>query len=244
MSVDKPNYTQIPNLLLDDFMADMDGSELKVTLAIARQTFGYHRDRHNLSIAELQKMTGLSKQGVVNGIDAGMKRGLITRSDGKRGGFVYEINVDPTSQINGHVKKVDMSTCQINGQEPVKIVDITSQISRQELVKIVDSATPTLKKEKETLKETDKEMGEDHLLSIILVELSRELAAHSPAHEWLKGCRLQKVSEIVYHLHVLDAKGADWLSQQLAVQIGKKLSVLVKRRVDLEIVCTEMEVMA
>jgi hypothetical protein len=34
MGIDKPNYTQIPNLLLDDLMMHMGEAELKVTLLL------------------------------------------------------------------------------------------------------------------------------------------------------------------------------------------------------------------
>lgn len=175
MSIDKPNYTQIPNTLLDDLMMLMDGAELKVTLAIARQTFGFHRERHSLSLSELQGLTGLSKQGVINGVDAGAKRGTIARSKGRRGGFVYELIINVTSQINGLVNGVDKSTSQksgqvddaseatsqINGLAPVNLLDSTSQKSGQELVNGVDSATPMLNKEKESIKETQKGEEED-----------------------------------------------------------------------------------
>lgn len=163
MGVDKPNYTQIPNTLLDDLMMLMDGAELKVTLAIARQTFGYHRERHSLSLSELQGLTGLSRQGVINGVDAGEKRGTIARGKGRRGGFVYELIIDTTSQINGLVKKVDTSTSQksrLVETELVQKVDQTSQENGLELVNKVDLATPMLNKEKETIKEnTEKEEG-------------------------------------------------------------------------------------
>jgi DNA-binding transcriptional ArsR family regulator len=81
----------------------------------------------------------------------------------------------------------------------------------------------------------------DQLLSIILDELSRELASYSPAHQMLKGSSLIQVSEIVYQLRVRDAKGAEWLNQQVAGAIRKKLCVLVSKRVDLEIVSLESE---
>jgi len=97
----------------------------------------------------------------------------------------------------------------------------------------------------ETSSKTSSEKGSDadtdKMLSTMLQELGREVAPHSPAHEWLKGCRLVKVSGMVYRLHVLDAKGVEWLSQQLAEQLRKKLSVLVGKRVDLEIVSAEKE---
>lgn len=94
---------------------------------------------------------------------------------------------------------------------------------------------------KNSLIRTDEEKEEIDLLLIILDELSRELAQQSPAHEWLKGCCLLKESETVYELVVLDAKGAQWVRHQLKDSIRKKLSGLVGKRVDLEIVSLEKE---
>lgn len=151
MGVDKPNYTQIPNLLLDDLLMLMSDAEMKVTLAIARRTFGYHRDKVEISISQLQEITHLSKQGVINGINAGLERGTITRSEGKRGGFVYELIINgehpSTSQPSGLVNQVDRSSTSQRSRPPlVNFVDITSQPSRQVLVNEVDINTPTLKK--------------------------------------------------------------------------------------------------
>lgn len=94
---------------------------------------------------------------------------------------------------------------------------------------------------KNSLIKTKEEMGEAQLLSIILAELGRELPSYSPAHEWLKGCALIRVSEIVYELRVAHADGAEWLNERLANLIRKKLDVLVGKRVDLEIVSLESE---
>lgn len=150
MGVDKPNYTQMPNLLLDDLLMQMGEAELKVTIALSRLTFGYHRDKVEISLSHLQEITHLSRQGVINGINAGLERGTITRTEGKRSGFIYELAINgehPTSQRSGLVNEVDHPpTSQPNGLPLVNEVDQTSQRSRLELVNEVDQNTPTLKK--------------------------------------------------------------------------------------------------
>jgi phage replication O-like protein O len=82
MSLPIPNYTQIPNVILDDYLAVMKPAELRVVLAIARQTFGWHRESEQLSIAELEAMTGMSRQGVLNGLNDAIESGIIERLDG------------------------------------------------------------------------------------------------------------------------------------------------------------------
>lgn len=84
-TVPEPNYTQIPNVFFAA-MPDMKEAELRILLAVARQTFGYHRNSDYLSITQLCKMTGLSRQGVVNGIAAAVERKWLSEiGKGKRG---------------------------------------------------------------------------------------------------------------------------------------------------------------
>jgi hypothetical protein len=81
----------------------------------------------------------------------------------------------------------------------------------------------------------------DDPLTVILSDLQRELPHDSPAHNWLKGSTLVPVADVagipLYHLCITDASGVSWLSNRLAVDIRKKLSVLLRQRVLVEIVC-------
>jgi phage replication O-like protein O len=83
-----PNYTQIPNELLGEpygrnkkpgMMASMSDAELRVFLAICRATLGYHQATGRVSIRTIALMTGLSKQGVLDGALAAEQDGLIMR---------------------------------------------------------------------------------------------------------------------------------------------------------------------
>lgn len=119
-----PNYTQIPNLILDAYLPAMSEAELKITLAISRQTFGWHREQAALSLSRLQKMTGLSRQGVINGITSGMERGTIYRQP--RGqGFEYGLIVDDelVNEVDQHQSTKLTSTSQPNRPAPVNEVD-------------------------------------------------------------------------------------------------------------------------
>jgi len=82
---ESPNYTQTPNDLFDSLMKGMSEAELKVTLAVIRGTFGYHRTAFKMSLAKLAKLTGLSENGAIAGAEAAEKRGTIKRIiEGKR----------------------------------------------------------------------------------------------------------------------------------------------------------------
>jgi phage replication O-like protein O len=114
-----PNHTQTPNELFDLYMPLMHEAELKVVMAIVRKTLGYKKDRDPISITQLEKLTGLSRQGVLDGAQAAIDRGLVSvMGSGKRGTKIY-----------GLVYCVDQSTEQTR----------TSQDSRPELVYSVDT---------------------------------------------------------------------------------------------------------
>lgn len=89
-----PNHTQTPNSLFDYWLERIDTlAELKVTLAIIRKTFGWHKQEDTISITQLIKATGLSRQGVIDGLEAGLQRGLIVRRPAKRNGFCYGLRL-------------------------------------------------------------------------------------------------------------------------------------------------------
>src|SRR3954451_5893776 len=87
-----PTYTQIPNEILDA-MADMEESELRVLLAICRQTFGWHKESDILSLTDLMRLTGLSRPAVVAGIGAAMKRGVLGRVSAGTQKLAYRLNI-------------------------------------------------------------------------------------------------------------------------------------------------------
>ena len=135
MSYPAPNYTQLPNILLDN-QHKMSDLELRVTLAIARETFGWHRKRHKLSLSKLQEMTGMSRPSVISGIDEGIARGTIARTqDGQ--GFTYELIVDG-ELVNG-----------VDQLEPTSKprLPATSKQNLPALVNGVDQFSPVLKKD-------------------------------------------------------------------------------------------------
>lgn len=139
MSLPKPNYTQIPNLFFDA-MPDMKEGELRILLAVARQTFGYHRESDYLSITQFCKMTGLSRQGVANGIKAAVKRGWLSEiGTGKRGMRLWKLAL---------VNEVDQST------------EATSQLSSIVPVNEVDQTPPaTIQPSRNTKERIPKEKG-------------------------------------------------------------------------------------
>lgn len=62
MAYQPPRYTQVPNILLDEQMPHLNKAELKIVLAVCRQTIGYHKTKDRLSISRMEQLTGLSRR--------------------------------------------------------------------------------------------------------------------------------------------------------------------------------------
>ena len=71
-------WTQTPNFIYD-LMHTMKEAELKVVMAVVRQTIGWQAERVTLRLDDLVGLTGMSKPSVHTGIKAAMERGVLTR---------------------------------------------------------------------------------------------------------------------------------------------------------------------
>jgi phage replication O-like protein O len=117
-----PNTTQVPNVLLDQVMRQVSDPALRVLLAIVRKTYGFQKTADNISLTQLQEITALSRQGVVNGIKA--LGPLIEIRQGKREGNQYALNLNiETGQLVNGMDQSTGLTSQRRGQ-------ITSQRRR------------------------------------------------------------------------------------------------------------------
>ena len=92
MIIDKPNYTQIPNIILDN-MSEFSDAEFKVLLSIARKTFGWQKEKDRISISQLIEITGMSNRGILNGIKRLEDSGIIIKEKTFKGN-IYEIVVN------------------------------------------------------------------------------------------------------------------------------------------------------
>lgn len=99
MGLTAPNHTQYPNEIIDKYLPVMGDAELRVVTVVVRKTKGYHKRMDYISTSQLMEMTGLSKNGVKQGIKDAIARGIIKRADGAgfRGIVGYELNYDDDS---------------------------------------------------------------------------------------------------------------------------------------------------
>ena len=202
-NVPPPNYTQIPNDLIALF-PKMKDAEIRVAMAIARETFGWHRSRKILTIPKLCELTGLSKQGVHNGLEQGMERGLIVRSP-VRNSFEYGLNIREET-----VNEVDQNS-QPSRPKTVNEVDQNSQRSRPKTVNEVDYAC-SLKKQKQQKQTKEKKTTETNAKEVVVVckYLEAQILAYAQAHSGQDTPEyLRIISPVGFTKSVLDETAKD-----------------------------------
>lgn len=113
---DAPNFTQTPNALFDALMCELSEVELKVLLVAIRKIFGWHkRGAEPISLTQFEQMSGLSRRGVINGIQSLEQRGLLLPAGtGKRNTTLYTLNVQDVHS--------DESTGESLSPQPVNVV--------------------------------------------------------------------------------------------------------------------------
>jgi len=69
--------TQIPNLILDQYLRTLNASELKILLVILRQTHGWRKTRDRISYSQFMEKTGYSRRVLTKAIQSLESKGLI-----------------------------------------------------------------------------------------------------------------------------------------------------------------------
>lgn len=104
-------YTQVPDLLFDELLADLSNDELRVLLHVIRFTEGFKRDTDSISLTQFvsgraattgtwrNRGTGLSRAAVGRGIKGLVSRGILVakRCQDEKGGHLattYKIRFD------------------------------------------------------------------------------------------------------------------------------------------------------
>lgn len=97
MAVEKPNYTQTPNRFIDEYMCQVGPNATSIYLTICRKTIGYHKDTDEISLSQIIKLTGISKNSVLKEISKLEALSLITvtrKGKGRRSANTYGLNFD------------------------------------------------------------------------------------------------------------------------------------------------------
>lgn len=152
-----PFYTQVPDAVFDELLPVLSGAELKVLLYIIRRTFGFKKNRDNISLSQMVSGiktrdglvidggTGLGKSSVIRALTTLEEKNIVirTRRTTSKSGFeatTYALNVQakPEKRVErGAAKKPDRPLSQ-NGTSPPLSQNDTSLVPKsypQETVK-------------------------------------------------------------------------------------------------------------
>ena len=166
MSIPKITHTQISNEFIDKFMPDCTGGEVKVFLAIARQTIGWHKETDDISLSQMEQKTGLSRKACIMATDSLAEKGIVVKIVGKRM-TSYSINYEGFGAILGGEKtpseeKIGEKSTPIEGQIGVERTPKSGEIGVK--------STHT----KERLKEKERERKSSHEIQKLYREAGSE----------------------------------------------------------------------
>jgi phage replication O-like protein O len=101
----KPNFTQFPNVIIDELLPILSNAELKCICYIVRRTYGFQRDTDKISLSQFEKGlishtglrldygTGISKRSIIRALKSLENRNIIF-SDNKYNHKTYGINLE------------------------------------------------------------------------------------------------------------------------------------------------------
>jgi len=142
----RPNFFQCPNALVDKYMAELSGSDLKCYLTIIRQTTGWHKKSDRISISQFVKFTGLSNRAVIDSCRSLMVCGLIVQAKDEHQNNVYILasgeNFSPHEKSSHHEKSSQGVVKKVHGGS-----EKSSQVASEKSSHTKDSSLNTLSKD-------------------------------------------------------------------------------------------------
>ena len=196
----KPNFTQIPNLVLDFYMSELSGSELKVLLYICRRTYGFQKQSDKVSISQIMNGiknhdgeqldlgTGLSNRAVITAVKKLIENELIVAEKGQNKTTKYNMNIG--CEKSSLVKKVH-STSEKSSPQLVKKVHTQKKEKESIQKKEVEETSPIPLDGVKVLNFSD----EDMRLAVLLDGKNREnnfISTDTNFEDWANTFRLMR----------------------------------------------------
>lgn len=74
-----PNYCQVPNILLDEWISKLGHAEFKIIMYMCRKTFGWHKTSDRISLSQIEKATGFVRNHITRAIKSLCEKGLLRK---------------------------------------------------------------------------------------------------------------------------------------------------------------------
>lgn len=134
-----PNYTQVPNVVIDEHMANLSDAAFKIYVLLIRKTKGWDKTKDAISLSQFVQISGLSRPTVVKAIDQLISYNLIKKNQKTPFGNEYELNI--SFSMDGVLLNFPASKNSLL----VKIFNYQSKNSLLVLVKIFNTQKKTSK---------------------------------------------------------------------------------------------------
>lgn len=186
-AIPEPNFFQCPNIIIDEYLKELSGSELKCFLFIVRKTKGWHKDFDAISISQFEEYTGLSNRAVIDACNSLVSRGFIFQDVGQRGIKLFTLDCKKfTCEKSSPVKKVH-STHEKSSQVLMKKVHVSP-------VKKVHTQNTLLNKDLNTLSKESISADAPKTTKVGLKDLLALGVEQQTASDWLEVRRLKRAA--------------------------------------------------
>jgi len=137
MAVQKPNYTQLPNRFVDEYMSKVSPGASMVYLVVCRKTIGWQKENDEISLSQIMDLTGLSKSSAIRGVkeleDLNLLR-VVRSEKGRKSANCYELifddfsdNIEPENSTYDKVKSTfNGVTCEPSDKK-IKVNGVTDR---------------------------------------------------------------------------------------------------------------------
>lgn len=133
-----PNTTQVPNILLDEYIK-LPGTEFKILMIIARQTYGWHKESDQIAYTQIITKTGQQREAVAHALKSLREQGLILVTDAK-GTPLYS-----KEQCRGKklYYKINLTSSEIELVEPnqfdnrTSIIELTKETNTKAITNVI-----------------------------------------------------------------------------------------------------------
>ena len=144
MGDSKKGFMRLPNDIAEAISATaLSGGEYRVLLAIMRQTYGFNRIEKDISLLQIQKITGLAKGSASRALAMLKDKNIIVcrKQEGNRVRFL-SINTDLSAWLkvrNIEPSKFEDSNLKVRNIEPSKFEDSNLKVRNSEPILLKDN---------------------------------------------------------------------------------------------------------
>jgi phage replication O-like protein O len=96
------SYIQMLNIMMDEWLPHLTFVETKLLLVLMRKTFGWHKVKDQISLSQLEHLTGVKRQALLKAVKSLTEKELIVKivvgKNGEQSTF-YELFVEPPTTI-------------------------------------------------------------------------------------------------------------------------------------------------